>query len=271
MADNIVKRSRLPQGTNRIISSADGRIYYTYLTGEVTAYCTHYNKVLPEILQDKGLSPSLSSHVPGKIQFRKHNAPEIGGFCSLAELCCACYYGKITSVENWTKELASFRRWMRNLHLEIDHADGNQLNCTIYNLSIMRRWSNQSKSNITANIKQPIILYCGHYHNEYRAAVFFPGAKCASGKHGVELFLRFDTAKDFAHCLREIYELGNGDGKPLYMDDKEANKNRPCVALGDIATTIIYQERIAKMEKSQFCRCRAGEITRLFSKYVKKN
>ena len=262
-------KRKMSIGTNRIVLADDGRIYYTYITGKVTAYCTHYNDVLLKILQSKDLSPSMSSHVPGKIQFRKRNAEDIKGYCTLAELCCACYYGKITSVENWVKELARFRCWMRNFDLQIDHADGNQLNCTIYNLSIIKRRTNQSKNNITANIKQPTIMYCGYFGDEYRVAAFFPGIKNKSGECGVKLYLRFDTATDFSCCLREIHGLMGGYGKPIYMSHDE-HRNRPCVAIEDTAMTILYQEQIAKMDREIFCLCRAGQVKRLYSEIIEQ-
>lgn len=262
-------RRKMLDGTNRIVLAADGRIYYTYIKGKVTAYCTHYSDVLLRILQSKCLSPSMSSHVPGKIQFRMHNAKDIKGYTTLAELCCACYYGKITSVDNWVKELARFRCWMRNFDLQIDHADGNQLNCTIYNLSIMKRQTNQSKNSITANIKQPTIMYCGYYGDEYRVAAFFPGIKDKSGERGVKMYLRFDTATDFSCCLREIHGLMGGYGKPIYMSSEEY-RNRPCVAIGDTITTIFHQELLAKMDREYFRLCRVGQVKRMYSEAIKE-
>ena len=215
------------RGKNRRIEVIGGRINYTYITAGKIAYCSNIGYLL-EILKDPCLSPSMSSHVPDKIQLRKHKAVEIDGRCFLHELCYACYSGWIKSVESWPKDLAKFRKYMSTHHYTIDHADGNQLNNTVYNLSMMRGSINHSKNDVTARIKMPTILFSGRYGKEYRIMVFFPGVKCASGKSGVEMRLRCKTAGDYRDCLREIQKLGWINVVPLSID------SRPFLALGSI-------------------------------------
>ncbi len=261
--EKIIDKASVRVGSNRSVYVIDGRINYEYRTAGVVAYCT-YNELLYRILQDKKLSPSMSSHVPGKIQLRKRSAVEIKGYCTLAELCGACYYGKITSVETWTRELARFRQWMRNLHFEIDHADSNQLNCTAYNLSIMSAATNKRKNAITANIKQPEILFCGRFGKEYRIQAIFPCITRKDGHTGVCLKLKCTNAKDFSACLKEIYSIGDGYGESLLSTQSTWRNGRPCATALDVGLSLYGQELLANMESDSLQKCKAGQVKQYF-------
>ena len=264
-----MKKKLFACGENRRIEDIDGRINYTYITAGKIAYCSNIGHLM-EILKDPCLSPSMSSHVPDKIQLRKHHAIEIRGRCYLHELCYACYSGWIKSVETWPKDLAKFRKYMSAHHYTIDHADGNQLNNTVYNLSMMNSSINNSKNDVTARIKLPTILFSGRYGKEYRIMVFFPGVKTASGKHGVEMKLRCKTAKDYRDCLREIQKLGCGYGSPAYFPlkgDKSAYDDRKCATNG-VADQTLYsirgQESMATMPGIQFKWCKGKDVKKQF-------
>ena len=271
-------------GSNRLVVVLDGRINYVYFTANVTSFCTAV-PFLKEILDDTSLSPSLCSSptsrkghsmTRNKIQLRKHSAVEIKGRCFLHELCCACYNGWIKSVETWPKDLARFRRYLRAHDYTIDHADGNQLNNTLYNLSIMKKQINQSKQDITGEIKPPTVLYSGRYGKEYRIFVCFPNVKRKNGTHGVILKLRCNTASNYLDCLREIQSLGCGYGSPVDFptsEDREAYGNRGCVTNGDANKTInsmIFQEKIAKMDKSEFRLCTGKKLGQMFFDEISK-
>ena len=259
-------RKRKSPGSNRRITVCDGRIYYVYYTAHVIAICT-YNELLYKILQLIALSPSMSSHVPGKIQFRVRGATEINGYCSLTELCYACYYGKIRSVDTWTKDLATFRTWMRNFGFEIDHADSNQLNCTVFNLSIMKCRINESKNKVTGRIKMPTILYSGYYGNAYRVYAHWPNVVRTSGKSGVEVRFKCKTARDYSECLRAVSRLECGYGKPVFfpsIEDQKAYRDRPCATNMDVCMSIAGQEWLASLSEDDFTWCKGYQVERLF-------
>ena len=255
-------------GANRRIEAVDGRINYMYFTAGVISYCTDV-PYLKDILDDKSLSPSIGEHVD-KIQLRKRAANEIGGYCTLHEICLACYSGWIKSVETWPADLAKFRKYMASHHYTIDHADGNQMNNTIYNLSLMKGSINRSKNSVTSNIKLPTIHFSGRFGKEYRIIVFFPGVKCKSGKHGVLLKIRCKSATAYKDCLREIQMLGCGYGAPVFFptdEDKYAYENRMCATSGTPDGTLYsirYQERMARMEGRSFKWCEGKDVKKMF-------
>lgn len=235
-----------------------------YFTSGNISYCTDV-PFLKDILDDKSLSPSMGSHVD-KIQLRKHNAIEIGGYCTLHEVCLACYSGWIKSVETWTTDLAKFRKYMRSHGYSIDHADGNQMNNTIYNLSLMKSEINQSKNAVTAEIKLPTILFSGRFGKEYRIMVFFNGA------HGKPLKLRCKSAGDYRACLREIKVLGCGYGPPMFFpsdEDRLAYDDRPCATFGTpdgTVRSIQYQEMMAEMPGREFKWSKGSDVKKLYEK-----
>lgn len=250
------RRTYKHNGENRHVEVIDGRINYVYHTAGVVAFCSDIGP-LYEILQDKTLSPSM--HKRDRIQLRKQRgAEEINGSCFLHELAYACYRGKITSVEDWPKQLARFRKWMRSHGYEIDHADGNLLNCTVYNLSMMKAKQNRiDKRTLTAKIQLPAILFSGYYGNAYRILVLLPGIK----KEWIKLRCR--TARDYIESLSVIAKLNGGYGEPLYISNKKEYKRRPCATKADYLYSILGQEIIAGISEKEFKWCNGKKVRRL--------
>ncbi len=247
----------------------NGWLYYEYFTKGIIAYCSS-NPILLEILKDNGLSPNLEN---GGIRFTLRKKSSLIKSCKLSLLCFACYAGYITSYETWQKEYKKFRRWMNNFGYQIDHADGNQLNCIEFNLSLMSKELNGKKSSVTRRIKQPAECYCGYYGNEYRIRAVWHIKSHKKRKHGILLKLKCDTARDFVSCLREIEELEYGYGKPMWvlgdndMLERVTNdrwkENRRC-ATEDIVNSMIEQAKTAWMFSCEFTPCKAGQVKQLF-------
>lgn len=250
-------------GANRSVRIRGDLIEYEYKTGNLTAYCTcgpqYHSSLLFAILNDKGLSPSLSEHVKDRIQLRKRSgADEIKGRCYLHELVYACYHGWINTVETWPKDLAKFRKWARRCKFEIDHADGNQLNNTVYNLSLMKHRLNSAKT-IVNNIRQPILVISGKYGKAYRIAAFMPGLPRADRW----MKLRCKTAADYVSCLKQIQRINGGYGKPLHISDEDYRKARPVVTQSDLLFSINGQELLARIDERAFRWCTGKRVRQI--------
>lgn len=247
-------------GENRKVVIMDDRINYLYLTGGKVAYCSNH-PLLFEILNLKSVSPSLGEHVKDKIQLRMQRSVLSG--TSLAVLCWACYHNKITSIETWQSELKQFCAWKNNFKFQIDHADSNQLNCTIYNLSMMSGAANRKKFTLTAEVKEPAVLYSGRYGKEYRISVFWPNIKQTDGTVGVCLNLKCRNASDYIDCLKEIRDIGAGYGRPLYCPDKEFWKaNSNSLTKLDVTESIRGQEALATI--TDCIPCKKGGVKKLY-------
>ena len=254
------KVKRMQIGTNRKVCIIDGRINYIYFTHGKIAYCT-YNPLLFEILNLRGISPTLDNKHPDRIRFCMKTG--VLGHTFLSALCWACYHGKITSIETWQKELKKVVKRQRNFRRQIDHADCNQLNCTVYNLSEMGRTTNRRKHAITAAIKEPAILYSGQYGNEYRISALWPNVKRIDGKVGVCINLKCRTAQDYVDCLADIRDIGAGYGRPLYCPDKEFWKaNNNSLTKLDVAESIRGQEVLATI--TDCIPCKKGGVKKLY-------
>ncbi len=257
-------KKNMKPGENRVIHVENGLIHYLYLTGRKMAFCT-YDALLLKILSDIGLSPFLAGRAHEKIRFHKHSAKAIKGNCFLSELCAALYYGKIQSYETWIQDLAFFRRWMRNFKLEIDHADGNQMNCTKYNLSIMSAENNNNKHDISTRIKQPVVCSSGYYDGEYRIFAYWPNVRRKSGAVGVYLNLRCRSAKDYKDSLFDIYNIGDGYGAPQYSTTEGGWRDgRRSVTKADTGVSIALQELMGKTPSECFHLGKAGQVEKLF-------
>lgn len=277
-----ISKKYYSHGKNReVYINGNGRIVYRYLTGHVTAYCT-FHSVLYEILNDPGLSPFIDEN--GGIRFELQKKTSIIKKCKLSLLAQACYDGHITTAEKWQSEYKKYRNWMNNFKYQVDHADSNQLNCTIYNLSVMSRKLNGGKSDLTARVKQPVICYSGHFGNEYRIRTFWPNLKNKkTGHRGVWLKLKCSEAADYVSCIREIEELEIGYGKPSWTigdngDYERAQANswikgcwkegRRSVTKDNIEISMNGQEQMAWMFDCEFIPCRAGEVCLHFEEEV---
>ena len=245
-------------GTNRKIDIIDGRINYAYFTGGRIAYGTD-DPLLFEILSLQGVSPTLDK--TDKIRFTMGTGKL--RHARLSTLCWACYHGKIASIETWQIDLKKVITWQQNFDFQIDHADSNQMNCTIYNLSMMSGFTNGRKHAITAAIKEPAILYSGQYGNEYRISALWPNVKRIDGKVGVCINLKCRTAQDYVDCLADIRDIGAGYGRPLYCPDKEFWKaNNNSLTKLDVAESIRGQEVLATI--TDCIPCKKGGVKKLY-------
>ena len=116
----------------KIIIPSEDEMIYVYKTGGVSDYLT-YNELLRTILDQRGVSPFLDE---GRIRLQVQSNKRHDKF-HIHTLAYACYYGWIKSLETWERDLQSFHDYRNTHNLQIDHADNNPHNNTIYNLSLM--------------------------------------------------------------------------------------------------------------------------------------
>ena len=259
---------------NRFIEIYGNGINYIYKTKNLIYHCTFF-QILYDILRLDSVSPYINNSKKAQ-KDRLHFAQPCSSILkhfSMAELCAACYTGAITSLETWEQELRDFKDWLRDKDnsrgylLNIEHADGNQTNCTFHNLSVMRQDLNREKDTITAQIKQPAILVSGYYDNEYRVRVCYHGRKCEDGNLGVQLLLRCDCAEDYVMCLKEIREIGIGYGAPIY--GSQWLKSRPCPTKQNVGLSIEGQKELARIGRDYFVRYEQGIVCDLYQAVVK--
>ena len=280
----IISRKYFAHGKNRIVNiDEDGRLVYEYLTGNTTAYCT-FHPILYAILNKPDLSPFLDRN--DGIRFKLQKKSSVIDSCKLSLLAQACYDGYVTSVERWQSEYKKYRNWMNNFGYHVDHADSNQQNCTVYNLSIIPNRLNNNKNDLTAWITHPVIFYSGHYGQEYRISAYWPNLKYKkTGRHGVRLNLKCSSAADYVSCIQEIEKMEVGYGKPTWALNEngelvkaQLNRrkkdcwkgNRHSVTKYHIENSLKAQEQIAWMFDCEFKLYWAGEVNRFFNEAVEQ-
>lgn len=248
------RSSHSAPGRNRFVEVYGNDINYIYKTKDIICHCT-YNPMLYEILTCAKATPDIADGSSDRIRFNQSRSDLLKHF-TMAELCVACYVDAISSFATWEQELKDFKKWLqdrdhsRGSVFEIDHADSNQTNCTIYNLSIMPKEWNRDKRAITAIIRQPAMCVSGYYSNEYRIRVRYFGVRNVNGANGVVLCFRCTNAESYVACLQEIKDLCVGYGMPIY--NTQNMSRRPCSTKVNVGLSIEGQKELAYFPQDSF-------------------
>ena len=256
---------------SKTVRVIDQKIYY-YLKNDGQVDVLTYNEELHKILTDRRLSPFRDAD--GRLRFTLCFDRGAQYKYRIHDLAFACYHGLVKRASI----VEDMQRYLNGkVGMEMDHADSNCHNNTVYNLSLMESEENRAKGAITNRVKLPNGIVCACVNGKYRiefvaateadylselmAAAFIrhakPGARLSIEHSGTERSIEHyicDTASDFVNCLKRIITTGRSWTDTIKpKGGGYINKDHPCYP-DKLDEAIREQERVAALPEEAFQR-----------------
>ena len=198
---------------NFVVDEAGDYITLTMNKTGTVDYFTR-NQTFLDIL--KQCKPSLATDKQQRIRavFYLPNEERHDQKYFVYDIAYACYTGKVHA-DSFMEDMSNFIKWKNENRYTVDHADTNHRNNTVFNLSMMTRKLNASKSNLIAKFVDPFSIITAYCNGEYRIenlTVHIPDVgnlvPHAVGNTIGESVMKFicEDAKSYIACLRWLYD-----------------------------------------------------------------
>ena len=230
----------------RKIAIVDGYILYTLKADLGTDYFSD-NAVLLDILTLDRLSPFRDD---GRLRAKTRKNGTVINFY-LYDIAYACYHGFIKSVDSWLDDMKKYIDKKNLQGMQIDHADNNIHNNTVYNLSLMPISFNQSKSNIVSRFKEPLYLNSAFVDNEYRVQIIWNTFVSNLGKGQVTMNLLCDNPECYVNLLKSLSTI-SPDWHHAIKDKRGWEDNQNSCWSSEIRNSLKAQQHLANMGRAEF-------------------
>lgn len=253
------KISSSTESDTRSIKIVGDKIVYKLKIDGVDDYAT-YNDTLYEILKLDRVIPFRNN---GRLQFDVwENGLRVKFY--MHDLAFACYLGVI-SLDSFLEDLQIYYDNKSKNNLSIDHADNNQHNNTIYNLSPMDRVLNTVKGSIITRVKEPMYLNSAYCNGKYRVQMLFEDTQNKISEilnRYTNMFCNFsggvtaihfvcDTPEQYVDCLKWLTNTKFEWAEPLKDKGHWIKSDNSCWCL-NIQNSLHAQKVLSLLPDSLF-------------------
>lgn len=251
----------MDSNTRQILVVDDYIIYI--LNKDCKADYLTYNETLLKILKLDKLKPYRKKN--GRLAFKVNcGGKDITFFLSV--LAYGCYSNRINA-ETFIEDIQAFSKYKRGLSLDIDHADDNKANNTIFNLSLIDSTLNKVKGTTISRTKAPnginAIYYRGKYRVETTAEIKAETMQEILSRYSDNLkfdigvssyssaYFICDTPYEFINCLKYITDAKCEWVEPIKALGKWTKKDGVCWC-ENINLSLLSQKTLSLMPESRF-------------------
>lgn len=186
----------------------------------------------------------------------------------LYDIAYACYANKVCT-DSFLDDMCNFIKWKNNNRYTTDHADSNHRNNTVFNLSMMTRKLNSSKSDLIARFVDPFSIITAYCNGEYRIDLhtrvnietienltlnisgFGTLVPHPIGESTVKFICK--DANSYIACLRWLYDTRvqwcNGQNTPRMIHQKNSGYS---YWSGNIKNSLKGQKILVQSDSSKF-------------------
>lgn len=189
---------------------------------------------------------------------------------SIYDLALGCYTGRI-HYDSYLGDIQKFLDYKRNSGYQIDHADSNQHNHTVNNLSFMTLMENTRKNSIVARFMLPNLLSVAYVNGKYRVCFgswmnnsdrvvemttsivrgFIGGQLNVQSAVGAGMAFLCEDAESLIACLDFLGENTIKGCDPVKTEKDRWRKDGECWFM-DIQKSLAAQGKLAAMDESVF-------------------